>query len=59
MVQTMALLKVKSPGCLLSSLSASAVVTTVTLGQTALLHLILGSGTSLQEKVISVFSSGP
>ena len=59
MIQTMALLKVKSPGGLLSSLSASAVITTVTFDQAALLHLILGSGTSLQEKVISVFSFGP
>lgn len=52
------LLKVKGPVSLLSSFLASAVaISTVFFDQMALLHLILGSGASPQENVISVFSS--
>ena len=51
------LLKVKGPVSLLSSLLASAVaISTVAFDQMAPLHLILGSGASPQENVISVFS---
>lgn len=52
------LLKVKGPVALLTGFLASAVaISTVFFDQMALLHLILGSGASPQENVISVFSS--